>query len=465
MPGGNRRESVWRCGSYPPPPESGCSKPSLDWSGSRVAVVGYGVVCLHILLLGVLAVANPQLFNALTGEDHLVENLTAVCYLCAGALFFVVAAFEQRGMARGIYILVGIALVFVAGEEISWGQRVIGLTTPEYLRGINDQEEFNIHNISNRFTDFIAMLYRNSRLALCIVALTALFCGRERLFGIPMPSAPLALAFLTTDAYLTAHNLFNLPAFMFQETKMPLLFLGAYALISRQYKLLLLAVATAAVIAANAYTMLQTSLTLTHPLEVAEYLAGIAFVWYGVELLLSQRRAAILTVMPRSSAKLWAAIGPRPLGSWLCNIAIVASIGLTAVTYSRDVFPEAHFEYAYGANAPFAATEPVAHTEFDIYIHEGRIYYYKEGCTQEDIADTFFLHIIPVQEADLPESRRRHGYENLDFPFKGHGVLLGEKCAAHIELPRYPIDRIHTGQYIQKGPRLWEVAIELPPAR
>ena len=464
MPGVNPRESVWRCGSYPPPPESGGSKPALDWSASRIAVVGYGVVCLHILLFGVLALANAQLYNALTGEDQLVENLTAVCYLCAGALFFVVAGFEQRGMARGIYILVGIALVFIAGEEISWGQRVIGFATPEYLVGINDQEEFNVHNISNRFTDFIEMLYQESRLALCIITLTALFCGRERLCGILLPSVPLALGFLAADANFTQHNLFNLPAFMFQGTNMPLLFLGSYALISRQYKLLLLAVATAAVVAAHAYILRQTSTTLTYPIELSEYLAGIVYVWYGVELLMSQRRAATVTGMRRIGAKLSAAISPRPLGSWLCAIAIVASIGLTAVSYSRDVFPEAHFEYTYGANAPFAATEPVARAEFDIYIHDGRIYYYKEGCTQEDIGEQFFLHIIPVQEEDLLASRRRHGFENLDFSFRGHGVLLGEQCAAQIELPKYPIARIHTGQYRPQGPRLWEVEIEMPPA-
>ena len=439
----------------------------LDWSGSRIAVVGYGVMGLHILLFGVLVIANPQLYNALTWEDQPVEYLTAVWYLSAGVLFFVVAGFEPRGVARGIYLLAGIALVFIAGEEISWGQRIIGYATPDYLLDINVQQEFNVHNISNRFTDFIAMLYRKCRLALCIVTIAALLCGRERLLGIPLPSVPLVLGFLAADAYVTQHNLFNLPAFMFRETNMPLLFLGAYALISRQYQLLLMVAATAAVIAANAYAVGQTILTLTYPVEVSEYLAGIAYVWYGVELLMSQRRAATVTGMQRISAQLSAAISPRRLAVRLCVIAIVASIGLTAVTYSRNVFPEAHFEYTYGANAPFAATEPVARAEFDIYIHDGQIYYYKEECTQEDVAERFFLHIIPVQEEDLPESRRGHGFENLDFPFKGRGVLLGGKCATQIELPPYPIARIRTGQFIPDGPRLWEVEVEVapPPAR
>lgn len=33
------------------------------------------------------------------------------------------------------------------GEEISWGQRLLGITTPECLQEINSQDEINIHNL------------------------------------------------------------------------------------------------------------------------------------------------------------------------------------------------------------------------------------------------------------------------------------------------------------------------------
>ena len=434
----------------------------LNWYGSRIAIIGYGLLCLHILLFGVLALANPQLYNALTYEDQLVENLTAVWYLLASVLLFVVARNEQRGIARGIYIMVGIALVFIAGEEISWGQRIIGFATPDYLLDTNVQEEFNFHNISNRFVSFIAMFYHKGRLALCVITITALFCGRDRLLGIPLPSLPLVLGFLAADAYLKQHSLFIWPAFILQETNMPLLFLGSYALISRQYKLLLIVAVAALVIAVNAYVISQTILTLTYPAEVTEYLISVTYVWYAVELLMSQRRAAMLPGCKQIGVKLSAAICPRRLAIKLCAIVIVASIGLMLIAYSRNVFPEAHFAYIYGADAPFDDTEPTVRANFDIYIQDGRIYYYKESCTQEDVADLFFLHIIPVQEDDLVESWRPHGFENLDFPFEGRGVLLGEKCAAHIELPSYPIALIRTGQYIQNGGRLWEVEFAPP---
>ena len=37
---------------------------------------------------------------------------------------------------------------FITGEEISWGQRILGFGTPEFIGEDNQQGEFNIHNLS-----------------------------------------------------------------------------------------------------------------------------------------------------------------------------------------------------------------------------------------------------------------------------------------------------------------------------
>jgi hypothetical protein len=36
---------------------------------------------------------------------------------------------------------------FVAGEELSWGQRIIGIEPTEYFKENNAQEELNFHNL------------------------------------------------------------------------------------------------------------------------------------------------------------------------------------------------------------------------------------------------------------------------------------------------------------------------------
>jgi len=49
---------------------------------------------------------------------------------------------------RGIWYG-GFALLFfvIAGEEISWGQRILGIETPESFAAHNVQQEINLHNI------------------------------------------------------------------------------------------------------------------------------------------------------------------------------------------------------------------------------------------------------------------------------------------------------------------------------
>ena len=47
--------------------------------------------------------------------------------------------------------LVALGCLYFAGEELSWGQHLLGWQTPEPMQAINDQQETNIHNISSWF--------------------------------------------------------------------------------------------------------------------------------------------------------------------------------------------------------------------------------------------------------------------------------------------------------------------------
>ena len=102
------------------------------------------------------------------------------------------------------------------------------------------------------------------------------------------------------------------------------------------------------------------------------------------------------------------------------------------------------------------STEPVARSEFDLYIDGGNLYYVKEPCGGADTAASFFLHIVPVDTDDLPDARRQHGFDNLDFGFDVRGVLFDGKCVAAVDLPQYGIARIVTGQF-DGTDRVWEV--------
>ena len=102
------------------------------------------------------------------------------------------------------------------------------------------------------------------------------------------------------------------------------------------------------------------------------------------------------------------------------------------------------------------STEPAARSEFDLYLDGDNLYYVKDPCTAEDTQARFFLHVVPEDANDLPDIRKQHGFDNLDFDFDVRGVLFDGKCAAAVPLPQYTIARIVTGQF-DAGGRIWEV--------
>ncbi len=100
---------------------------------------------------------------------------------------------------------------------------------------------------------------------------------------------------------------------------------------------------------------------------------------------------------------------------------------------------------------------------FDLYTYPGSriLGYARDQCRAADTVAPFFLHIVPVDEQDLPAQRRRYGFDNLDFAFPHRGKQVAGRCWATVELPAYGIARIHTGQYTEQG-RLWETELVGP---
>ena len=105
--------------------------------------------------------------------------------------------------------------------------------------------------------------------------------------------------------------------------------------------------------------------------------------------------------------------------------------------------------------------EPLARSTFDLYLMDGALIYVKEQCGQSDIADRFFLHVVPERTDDLPEERREVGFDNLDFDFFLRGALFDGKCAASVPMPDYPVAAVRTGQRTQGGNALWTARLSL----
>jgi len=104
-----------------------------------------------------LVVLFPTKARLVTAEDGFVENIGAAFFLVTSICLF--WAFiktlklkkdnHDHLNKQKIWLLLLFLVFLVAfGEEISWGQRIFNYRTPETVRQVNAQGEFNIHNYS-----------------------------------------------------------------------------------------------------------------------------------------------------------------------------------------------------------------------------------------------------------------------------------------------------------------------------
>lgn len=106
-------------------------------------------------MLGIVAYASivnsiyPDFYYLSVQEDEYLEWTSFWSFLLAAAAYYLRATSYRLETHRIPWFLWGVALFcfFVAMEEISWGQRLLGYRPPTYFLEHNYQQEFNFHNI------------------------------------------------------------------------------------------------------------------------------------------------------------------------------------------------------------------------------------------------------------------------------------------------------------------------------
>lgn len=114
------------------------------------------VVYLSISYLAVLLYYDTSTIITLSKEDGFFETLGAICFLIASLFFFINFGKSVTGndfflfktRRNFFFLLFAILFFFAFAEEISWGQRIFDFKTPNRIKEVNIQEEFNIHNLS-----------------------------------------------------------------------------------------------------------------------------------------------------------------------------------------------------------------------------------------------------------------------------------------------------------------------------
>lgn len=130
-----------------------------------------------VLTLGVavlkLTLNNNRSYKLLMGEGGFVEYATFIAFVLIVVFAWPLAQRFRRGgeklLALGYFGLTGLA-AFVALEEISWGQTLLGWQESAFFESYNVQEETNLHNLVwfQQYLGDAVILASLGLLALCV---------------------------------------------------------------------------------------------------------------------------------------------------------------------------------------------------------------------------------------------------------------------------------------------------------
>lgn len=84
--------------------------------------------------------------------------IKSACQLVAAIAFIKVARHYSKQRQRLAMILAVVTVLLLGlmiGEELSWGQRIFGWSTPSFLAEVNSQSEINLHNINTQLAQNI----------------------------------------------------------------------------------------------------------------------------------------------------------------------------------------------------------------------------------------------------------------------------------------------------------------------
>ena len=105
---------------------------------------------LNMIVTAIIFIVGVESWKKMDTEGGIIEYATGLAYLFGfifalpiGKLFL-----DKRQKLLGFYyyLLAGFCL-FICLEELSWGQRFIGVQSPEFFENYNSKSELSLHNL------------------------------------------------------------------------------------------------------------------------------------------------------------------------------------------------------------------------------------------------------------------------------------------------------------------------------
>jgi hypothetical protein len=170
------------------------------------------ITLTYVVLIVLIAFAffffTPASLDVYLEEDGIVEWLT-VFGLLAGFIVCLSRFFKflriKNWWFLAVTLILGLLLFMAAGEEISWGQRILGIKSSEYFLKNNAQGETNLHNLvvnGVKINKLVFSVLLIAMLAIYLAILPVLYKTQKGIknfidkSGIPVPKPYQILSFL-----------------------------------------------------------------------------------------------------------------------------------------------------------------------------------------------------------------------------------------------------------------------------
>jgi len=127
------------------------------WFGTSKApnplVINTTLALIAFALVFYLNFFHPVGYVYLIAEDSWAEYASFVSWTMASCFFSWVLFMDPNTRRLGL-VLLTLGAYFMAMEEISWGQRILGFSSPALFAEFNVQHETNLHNLLDIGTQY-----------------------------------------------------------------------------------------------------------------------------------------------------------------------------------------------------------------------------------------------------------------------------------------------------------------------
>ncbi|MGK7914013.1 MAG: hypothetical protein AB4038_00465 [Prochloraceae cyanobacterium] len=117
-------------------------------------IIALSVFLLPIFLTIIIVLIQSSIeydsWKNMNTEGGFIEYGTSLAYILAFIFAIPIGKsfLERKSNKLGIlYYLIAAAFLFVGMEEMSWGQRLLGIESPDFFQTYNSQSEITIHNL------------------------------------------------------------------------------------------------------------------------------------------------------------------------------------------------------------------------------------------------------------------------------------------------------------------------------